>query len=133
MFRSRTRRVRGHAAIFAWSDLILDRSCKLVGPQSPAACATRAGGDSGPNFESYVRPPPRPVPGHRARCSRPFMAGEPGCRRQALVSWVLFEVALPPSVRAYAPSRFSKPHPRAPPPDPGPVVVASDFWGCYNA
>ena len=35
----------------------------------------------------------------------------------------------PPSVRAYAPSRFSKPRPRAPPPDPllkpGPVFVAS--------
>jgi len=38
---------------FAWSDLILDRSRKLVGLQSPAACATRAGGDSGPNFENY--------------------------------------------------------------------------------
>ena len=52
MFRPRTRRVWGHAAVFAWSDLILDRSCKLVGLQSPAACATRAGGDSGPNFEN---------------------------------------------------------------------------------
>ena len=38
---------------FAWSDLILDRSRKLVGLQSPAACATRAGGDSDPNFENY--------------------------------------------------------------------------------
>jgi len=53
MFRSRIRRVWGHAAIFAWSDLILDRSRKLVGLQSPAACATRAGGDSDPNFENY--------------------------------------------------------------------------------
>jgi len=55
MFRSRTRRVWGHAAIFAWSDLILDRSRKLVDLrlQSPAACATRAGGGSFPNFESY--------------------------------------------------------------------------------
>jgi len=83
MFCSRIRHVWGHVAIFKWSDLILDRSCKLVGLQSPATCATRAGGDSGPNFESYVRPPPRPVPGHRARCSRPFVAGKPGCRRQA--------------------------------------------------
>ena len=41
------------AAVFAWSDLILDRSRKLVGLQSPAACATRAGGDSGPNSENY--------------------------------------------------------------------------------
>jgi hypothetical protein len=52
MFRSRFRRVWGHAAVFAWSDLILDRSRKLVGLQSPAACATRAGGDSDPNFEN---------------------------------------------------------------------------------
>ena len=42
-----------HAAIFAWSDLISDRSRKLVGLQSPAACATRAGGDSDPNFENF--------------------------------------------------------------------------------
>ena len=49
MLRSRTRR----AVIFAWSDLILDRSRKLVGLQSPAACAKRAGGDSDPNFENY--------------------------------------------------------------------------------
>ena len=52
MFRSRIRRVWGHAAIFAWSYLILDRSRKLVGLQSPAACATRVGGDSDPNFEN---------------------------------------------------------------------------------
>ena len=54
MFRSRIRRVWGHAAIFAWSDLILDRSRKLVGLQSPAACATRVGGDSDPNFDNYT-------------------------------------------------------------------------------
>ena len=53
VFRSRIRRVWGHAAIFAWSDLILDRSRKLVGLQSPASCATGVGGDSGPNFENY--------------------------------------------------------------------------------
>jgi len=51
MFRSRIRRVWGHAAILSWSDLILDRSRKLVGLQSPAACATRAGADCGHNFE----------------------------------------------------------------------------------
>ena len=50
---SRIRRVWGHAAIFAWSDLILDRSHTLVGLQSPAACATRVGGVSDPNFENY--------------------------------------------------------------------------------
>ena len=38
MFRSRIRRAWGHAAVFAWSDLVLDRSRKLVGLQSPAAC-----------------------------------------------------------------------------------------------
>ena len=53
MFRSRTRRAWGHAAVFAWSDLVLDRSRKLAGLQSLAACATRAGGDSDPNFENY--------------------------------------------------------------------------------
>ena len=53
MFRSRIRCVWSHAAVFAWSNLILDRSRKLVGLQSPAACATCAGGDSGPNFENY--------------------------------------------------------------------------------
>ena len=53
MFRSKIRRVWGQAAIFAWSDLILDRSRKLVGLQSPAACATRAGGDSDPYVENY--------------------------------------------------------------------------------
>jgi len=53
MSRSRTRRVWGHAAIFAWRDLILDRSRKLVGLQSTAASVTRAGGDSGPKFDNY--------------------------------------------------------------------------------
>ena len=31
MFRSRIRRAWGHAAVFLWSDLVLDRSRKLVG------------------------------------------------------------------------------------------------------
>jgi len=52
MFRSMIRRTWGHAAVFAWSDLIFDRSRKLVGLQSPAACAARAGGDSGPIFKN---------------------------------------------------------------------------------
>jgi len=43
----------GSYGLFAWSGLVLDRSRKLVGLQSPAACATRAGGDSGPDFENY--------------------------------------------------------------------------------
>ena len=42
-----------HAAVFAWSDLISDRSRKLVSLQSTAAFAARAGDDSGPNFENY--------------------------------------------------------------------------------
>jgi len=40
-FRSRIRCVLGHAAVFAWSGLILDRSRKLAGLQSPAACGWR--------------------------------------------------------------------------------------------
>ena len=47
MFRSRTRRVWGQAAIFARGDLILDRSYKPAGLQSPAVCTKRAGGNSG--------------------------------------------------------------------------------------
>jgi len=39
MFRSRIHRAWGHATVFAWSDLVLDRSRKLVCLQSPAACA----------------------------------------------------------------------------------------------
>ena len=97
MFRSRIRRVWGHAAIFTWSDLILDRSRKLVGLQSPAACATRMGGDSDPNFRE-LRPLPRPVPGHRVWGSRPFVASEPGCRRQVLAFRVECKGALVGSV-----------------------------------
>jgi len=41
----------GSCGQFAWSDLILDRSRKLVGLQSTAACATRVGGDSDLDFE----------------------------------------------------------------------------------
>ena len=41
----------GHAAIVAWSNLILDRG--LIWLQPPAACATRAGGGFDTNFESY--------------------------------------------------------------------------------
>jgi len=43
----------GHAAIFAWIDLVLDRSRKLVGPQLLAACVTCAGDDSNLNLENY--------------------------------------------------------------------------------
>ena len=56
MFRSRIRRVWGHAANFAWSDLIFDRIRKLVGLQSLAACGTRVGGDSDPNFREPRQP-----------------------------------------------------------------------------
>ena len=90
------RRVWDHVDNFAWSDLILDRSRKLVGLQSPAACATRSGGD--PILTSRTTASSTPSPGHRARCSRPFVGGEPGYRRQALVSQVLFEGALAGSV-----------------------------------
>ena len=38
-------------------------------------------------------------------CSRPFVAGEPGCRRQASVSWVLFEGAFVGSVTTRWPLR----------------------------
>jgi len=51
MFRAKIRRVWGHAAVFAWSDLALDRSRKLVGMQSTAARATRAGGDEAHQHE----------------------------------------------------------------------------------
>ena len=37
MFRSRIRRVWGHAAIFAWSELILDRSRVLACSRPPPA------------------------------------------------------------------------------------------------
>jgi len=50
------RRVWGHAAIFARSDLMLDRSRKPARLQAPAACATcagsPAGGDSDLDFEN---------------------------------------------------------------------------------
>ena len=39
-----------------------------------------------PVLPRELRSLPRPVPGHRALCSRPFVASEPGCRRQALVT-----------------------------------------------
>ena len=41
MFRLRIRRVWGHAAIFAWSDLILDRSRKLACSHPPPAPRVR--------------------------------------------------------------------------------------------
>ena len=47
MFRSRARRVWGHAAIFTLSDL------SWTGVSSSFACAIRSGGDSDPNFENY--------------------------------------------------------------------------------
>jgi len=75
---------------FAWSDLVSDRSRKPVGLQSPAACATHAGGDSNPNFESYdlvhAQSPDTRCGGH----TRSWRAN--GC--QALVSWVLSEGSL---------------------------------------
>ena len=43
----------GSCSRFRLSGLIMDRSRKPVGLQSLAACATRVGGDSDPNFEDY--------------------------------------------------------------------------------
>ena len=65
MFRSRNRRAWGHTAIFAWSDLILDRSRKLAGLRPPAACATCAGGEL-----ELIQP-------HMAQ--KPVLRGEVGC------------------------------------------------------
>ena len=64
----------GHADIFAWSDLISDRSRKpAVTRRLRHACGWR----SGPNFENFdlfhAQSP------NRAWCSRSFVAGEPGC------------------------------------------------------
>jgi len=67
-------------------DLILDRSLKLVGLQSPTACATRAGGDYDSNFENFDLFHAHSPGGHRTRRSRLFVAGEPARRCQALVS-----------------------------------------------
>ena len=50
MLRSRIQSVWGHAAIFAWADLILDRSRTLVGLQSPAAAAAAA---ADPDLDNY--------------------------------------------------------------------------------
>ena len=60
-----------------------------------------------------------------ATAALPKAASFPVCCRQT--SWAIGND--PPSVRAYAPTRSSKPHLRAPPPGPrlkpGPVFVAS--------
>jgi len=71
----------------------------LLGPLSRLP-GVRAGLDlTWPRRRSAQRKPlPRPVPRHWARCSRPFVASKPGCRRQAPVSRVLFEGALVGSV-----------------------------------
>ena len=74
MSRSRIRRVWGHAAIFAWSDLILGRSRKLVGLQSPAACATRVAATRILTLRTATSFTPSP----RRWGSRPSVAGEPG-------------------------------------------------------
>jgi hypothetical protein len=52
MFRSRIQSVWGHAATFAWADLILDRSRTLVGLQSPAATAAAAAA-ADPDLDNY--------------------------------------------------------------------------------
>ena len=92
MFRSWIRRAWGHAAVFSWSNLVLDRSRKLVGLQSPAACATLAGGDSGPNFKNRdLFHAQAPDTGHGAH-ARSWRANRDVDVR-LLVTWVLFEGA----------------------------------------
>jgi len=53
MFRSRIRRMWIHAAVFAWSDPILEWSRKLAGVQSHAACITLAGSDSDRSLDNF--------------------------------------------------------------------------------
>ena len=52
MLRSRIQSAWGHAATFAWADLILDRSRTLVGLQSPAA-STVAAAAADPDLDNY--------------------------------------------------------------------------------
>ena len=52
MFRTRIQSVWSDAAIFAWADLILDRSRTLVGLQSPAAAAAAAAA-ADPDLDNY--------------------------------------------------------------------------------
>jgi len=85
MFRTSIRRMRGRAAVLAKSDLILDRSRKLPGLQSPAACATRAGGDSGPNFENYYLFHAKSPDTGRGFRARSWRANRAGRRRPELV------------------------------------------------
>ena len=77
MFRSWVRRVWGHAPVFTWSDLILGCSRKLVSLQPPAACATRAGGYSDPNYE-ILRPLPTPIPLTPGAMFTPVRGGRTG-------------------------------------------------------
>ena len=82
VFRSRV----PYVAVFAWSDLISDRSRKLA-----LACSrpqTRAGGDPGPDLEHYEL---FHAQSSDTRCSRPFVAAEPRYRRRAMVSRVKCE------------------------------------------
>jgi len=79
-------RVWDHAAILVCSDLVLNQSRKLAGLQSPAVCATRAGGDFDQNAENYGPSSQSPDTGHGAHPR--LWRGEPGCRHQALASRV---------------------------------------------
>ena len=57
---------------------------------SPSSCLTKLAPLASKDSKCPVRT--------KSKLTRPFVAGEPGCRRQALVSWVLFEGALVASV-----------------------------------
>ena len=64
----------------------------VAGPQSPAACATRAGGDSGSNSENCdLLNAQSPGTGRGVHAGSWRVADEPGRRRQASVSRVKCE------------------------------------------
>jgi len=58
----------------------------------PRACLRRRA--TAGQLQANIRPLPRPVPGHRPWCSRPFVAGEPVHQRRALVSGLSMRVRL---------------------------------------
>ena len=80
-----------HGATSSWIGNASSLACSRPPPQRHAR-----GWRSGPNLENcdlfHAR---SPAPGHRARCSRPFVAGELGRRLQVLVSRVKCEGARP--------------------------------------
>ena len=78
-------------ATSSWTGAARSLACSRLPPAPRVRVAT-------PITLRDIRPLPRPIPGHRARCSRPFVAGEPRHRRQALVSRVKCKGSLAGSV-----------------------------------